>query len=173
MTVLRNSGMYPHCPYTCRTKTLIVGNSCAVISEQVCVQSIYVRVAGPVYMLISFYVNKFMFTCSLSYKCKYLSWFWELLCTCVLYSIPLAKKVVTVSLLDSNRSRNIEIFLPSFPLSLANLTDTLDTHLNNIAETSPLQIEHVVALKRYILVLTCYTYYICNNFWWIVTSDLL
>ena len=52
------------------------------------------------------------------------------------------------TLLDTTRSRNIEIFLPSFPLGLPSLDKDLNEHLNCINESSPLQIEHIVALKR-------------------------
>jgi len=53
------------------------------------------------------------------------------------------------TLLDTTRSRNIEIFLPSFPLSLPSLDKDLNEHLNCINEGSPLMLEHIVALKRF------------------------
>ena len=52
------------------------------------------------------------------------------------------------TLLDTTRSRNIEIFLPSFPVSLSSLDKELNELLNCIKENSPLKIEHIVALKR-------------------------
>lgn len=68
-------------------------------------------------------------------------------------SFPLPDKTVRVrpelkTLLDTTRSRNIEIFLPSFPLSLPSLDKDLNEHLNCINEGSPLMLEHIVALKR-------------------------
>lgn len=57
-----------------------------------------------------------------------------------------AKKMVT--LLDFNRSRIIEISLPSFPFAV-NGMDTLSDHLNCITDDSVLQLEHIVTLKRY------------------------
>ena len=54
------------------------------------------------------------------------------------------------TLLDTTRSRNIEIFLPSFPVSLSSLDKELNALLNCINENSPLKIEHIVALKRYV-----------------------
>ena len=53
----------------------------------------------------------------------------------------------TKTLLDTNRSRNIEIFLPSFSLSLDSLESTLADQLNRV-KGSELGIDHVVALKR-------------------------
>ena len=50
-------------------------------------------------------------------------------------------------MLDTNRSRNIEIFLPSFSLSLDSLESTLAEQLNRV-KGSDLGIDHVVALKR-------------------------
>ena len=66
------------------------------------------------------------------------------------YSCPfhaaVAKK--TVTLLDFNRSRIIEISLPSFPFAV-NGMDTLSDHLNCITDDSVLKLEHIVTLKRY------------------------
>ena len=59
------------------------------------------------------------------------------------------KKVEMKTLLDNNRSRNIEIFLPRFPLALDTLETTLPDQLNNINESMELMIDHIVALKRY------------------------
>ena len=64
------------------------------------------------------------------------------------FNITVKKKVEMKTLLDNNRSRNIEIFLPRFPLSLDNLETTLSDQLNNINESMELGIDHVVALKR-------------------------
>lgn len=55
------------------------------------------------------------------------------------------KKMVT--LLDFNRSRIIEISLPSFPFAV-NGMDTLSDHLNCITDDSVLKLEHIVTLKR-------------------------
>lgn len=61
------------------------------------------------------------------------------------------KKVETKTLLDTTRSRNIEIFLPSFPLSLDTLESKLSDQLNNVKDDSlELGSDHIVALKRYI-----------------------
>ena len=60
------------------------------------------------------------------------------------------------SLLDHTRSRNIEIFLPSFPFKVQSLTVELDQQLNIIDGSTQLTIEHIVALKRY-----SYFYHIC------------
>lgn len=55
------------------------------------------------------------------------------------------------SLLDQTRARNIEIFLPSFPLSLEQLSpDSLGECLNSLSENSTLTLDHIVALKRYL-----------------------
>lgn len=54
------------------------------------------------------------------------------------------------TLLDQTRARNIEIFLPSFPLLLDNVTpDSLGECLNDLSEDSVLNLDHIVALKRY------------------------
>ena len=67
------------------------------------------------------------------------------LCIC----LALTKKVELKSLLDQTRARNIEIFLPSFPLSLEQLTsDSLGECLNSLSEDSTLNLDHIVALKR-------------------------
>ena len=59
------------------------------------------------------------------------------------------KKEALKSLLDNTRSRNIEIFLPRFPLELDTLTHDLDQQLDIIdGATTKLNIEHIVALKR-------------------------
>ena len=59
------------------------------------------------------------------------------------------KKKAVNSLLDNTRSRNIEIFLPSFTLPLQTLETSLDHHLNSIDEGTDLSSEHIVALKRF------------------------
>lgn len=56
----------------------------------------------------------------------------------------------TKTLLDNNRSRNIEIFLPSFPLSLATMETKLSEQLNNVNDSLELGSDHIVALKRYV-----------------------
>lgn len=61
------------------------------------------------------------------------------------------KKEVVASLLDHTRSRNIEIFLPSFPLTVQSLDTDLDHQLNIIEGSTKLNIEHIVALKRLVL----------------------
>ena len=62
----------------------------------------------------------------------------------------LAKKTELKTLLDQTRARNIEIFLPSFPISLEQLTaDSLGECLNCLSEDSILKLDHIVALKRY------------------------
>lgn len=61
------------------------------------------------------------------------------------------KKVETKTLLDTNRSRNIEIFLPRFPLSLDNLESTLPEQLNNMSDSLELGSDHIVALKRCVM----------------------
>ena len=71
------------------------------------------------------------------------------------------KKEVVASLLDHTRSRNIEIFLPSFPLPVQSLDLDLD-HQLNIIEGNKLNIEHIVALKRLVLPCICsYTEITC------------
>ena len=63
--------------------------------------------------------------------------------------LALTKKVELKSLLDQTRARNIEIFLPSFPLSLEQLSpDSLGECLNSLSENSTLNLDHIVALKR-------------------------
>ena len=62
--------------------------------------------------------------------------------------VAVKKKVEMKTLLDNNRSRNIEIFLPRFPLALDTLETTLSDHLNNINESLELGTDHIVALKR-------------------------
>ena len=63
--------------------------------------------------------------------------------------LALAKKVELKSLVDQTRARNIEIFLPSFPLSLEQLSpDSLGECLNSLSENSTLNLDHIVALKR-------------------------
>ena len=57
------------------------------------------------------------------------------------------KKVEMKTLLDTTRSRNIEIFLPSFSIPLDTLESKLAEQLNNLKD-SELGIDHVVALKR-------------------------
>ncbi len=52
------------------------------------------------------------------------------------------------TLLDTTRSRNIEIFLPTFPYPLVSLSSTLDKQLNVVTEPSELGLDHVIALKR-------------------------
>ena len=59
------------------------------------------------------------------------------------------KKVEMKTLLDTTRSRNIEIFLPSFSIPLDTLESKLAEQLNNLKD-SELGIDHVVALKRYV-----------------------
>ena len=59
------------------------------------------------------------------------------------------------TLIDTTRSRNIEIFLPSFPLALESLDRTLNEHLNSVSADSPLGLEHIVALKRCVRVCVC------------------
>lgn len=58
------------------------------------------------------------------------------------------KKKAVASLLDNTRSRNIEIFLPSFPLEVHSLDTLLDQQLNVISNSTELSVEHIVALKR-------------------------
>ena len=58
------------------------------------------------------------------------------------------KKPEIKTLLDGNRSRNIEIFLPRLPLPLENLESTLSDQLNNVNDSLELGSEHIVALKR-------------------------
>ena len=71
------------------------------------------------------------------------------------------KKTTVNSLLDNTRSRNIEIFLPSFPLKVQSLDIDLDQQLNVIDGSTKLNVEHIVALKRYVH--TCiYTKYRCK-----------
>ena len=69
------------------------------------------------------------------------------------------------TLIDTTRSRNIEIFLPSFPLALESLDRTLNEHLNSVSADSPLGLEHIVALKRCVCLCVCvcvYMYmYVC------------
>ena len=60
------------------------------------------------------------------------------------------KREARRSLLDNTRSRNIEIFLPRFPLSVERLTIQLDQQLNIIVGPTELNVEHIVALKRYV-----------------------
>lgn len=61
----------------------------------------------------------------------------------------LAKKAELKTLLDQTRARNIEIFLPSFPISLEQLTtDSIGECLNCLSEDSILKFDHIVALKR-------------------------
>lgn len=67
------------------------------------------------------------------------------------------KKVEMKTLLDTNRSRNIEIFLPRFPLALDTLETTLSDQLNNINDTMELAIDHIVALKRCLPVLVYFS----------------
>ena len=62
----------------------------------------------------------------------------------------------TKTLLDPTRSRNIEIFLSSFRISLDTLESQLAEQLNNVKEDnqvdspeSRLVVDHVVSLKRY------------------------
>ena len=59
------------------------------------------------------------------------------------------KKETVKSLLDNTRSRNIEIFLPSFPLKVQSLTMELDEQLNVVDGSTKLNVEHIVALKRF------------------------
>ena len=61
------------------------------------------------------------------------------------------RKVELKTLLDTNRSRNIEIFLPRFSLPLADLDVSLSEQLNYLTGDSKLDLDHVVALKRYAL----------------------
>lgn len=73
------------------------------------------------------------------------SWFkLYLILQCVL---SVKKKVELKTLLDTTRSRNIEIFLPSFSIPLESLETQLSEQLNNITN-SELGIDHIVALKR-------------------------
>lgn len=65
------------------------------------------------------------------------------------------KKPEIKTLLDGNRSRNIEIFLPRLPLPLENLESTLSEQLNNVNDSLELESEHIVALKRYASLLLC------------------
>ena len=60
------------------------------------------------------------------------------------------KKKTTESLLDNTRSRNIEIFLPSCPLKVQSLDSDLNQQLNAIDGSTKLNVEHIVALKRYV-----------------------
>ncbi len=60
------------------------------------------------------------------------------------------KKIEMKTLLDTTRSRNIEIFLPTFPYSLGKLTGNLDKQLNVVTETSDLALDHIIALKRFV-----------------------
>lgn len=71
-------------------------------------------------------------------------------CKCALSYLQLyfTVKNTVKSLLDHTRSRNIEIFLPSFPLKVQSLTVELDQQLNVIYGSTKLTIEHIVALKR-------------------------
>lgn len=63
--------------------------------------------------------------------------------------LALTKKVELKSLLDQTRARNIEIFLPSFPISVEQLgPDSLGECLNSLSEDSALNLDHIVALKR-------------------------
>ena len=68
---------------------------------------------------------------------------------CILMlSHAVKKKIETKTLLDTTRSRNIEIFLPSFPFSLDSLQSKLSDQLNNVIDSPELGIDHIVALKR-------------------------
>lgn len=64
--------------------------------------------------------------------------------------LGITKKIETKTLLDNNRSRNIEIFLPRFSLALSDLNVTLSEQLNYLTGDSKLDLDHVVALKRYV-----------------------
>ena len=68
---------------------------------------------------------------------------------------------MVASLLDHTRSRNIEIFLPSFPLPVQSLETDLDHQLNVIEGDTKLSIEHIVALKR--LIHTQYTQHVYSH----------
>jgi hypothetical protein len=61
----------------------------------------------------------------------------------------IVKKEALKSLLDNTRSRNIEIFLPRFPLKVELLELELDQQLNVIDGSTKLNVEHIVALKRF------------------------
>jgi hypothetical protein len=62
----------------------------------------------------------------------------------------IGKKEAVKSLLDNTRSRNIEIFLPRFPLGVQTLTMELEEQLNIIINgATKLNVEHIVALKRF------------------------
>jgi hypothetical protein len=61
----------------------------------------------------------------------------------------IGKKEAVKSLLDNTRSRNIEIFLPRFPLGVQTLTMELEEQLNIINGATKLNLEHIVALKRF------------------------
>ena len=52
------------------------------------------------------------------------------------------------TLLDATRSRNIEIFLPTFPYPLGSMAEDLNKKLNVLTETSDLGLDHIIALKR-------------------------
>ena len=67
-----------------------------------------------------------------------------------MYMFLAKKKQQTKTLLDNTRSRNIEIFLPSFPFPLDGLQTTLSDQLNSVTASLGLTIDHIVALKRYI-----------------------
>ncbi len=69
--------------------------------------------------------------------------------------VVMTKKIEMKTLLDTTRSRNIEIFLPTFPYPLVELTSTLDKQLNVVTETSELGLDHIIALKRCVCVCVC------------------
>lgn len=71
-----------------------------------------------------------------------------MLCPYVSVQLFAVKKETVKSLLDNTRSRNIEIFLPSFPLKVESLTAQLDQQLNVVDGSTKLNVEHIVALKR-------------------------
>ena len=69
-----------------------------------------------------------------------------------MYVFAAKKKTTVDSLLDNTRSRNIEIFLPSFSLKVQSLDTDLDQQLNAIDGSTKLNVEHIVALKRYVYI---------------------
>lgn len=77
----------------------------------------------------------------------------EILCSrlmnCILIMFSSGRREAVKSLLDNTRSRNIEIFLPRFPLSVQTLTNELEEQLNIVDGSTTLNVEHIVALKRY------------------------
>lgn len=58
------------------------------------------------------------------------------------------------TLLDATRSRNIEIFLPTFPYALGAMAEALNKQLNVVTETSDLGLDHIIALKRWVHIRT-------------------